>query len=85
MHDPSQRRRSMAKACTWRVISVTITTTLVYLFTGNIQLSAEIGVIDSALKIFAYYYHERRWHRVQWGKELITKEIADDGRSETSP
>lgn len=72
MHD--HRRRSLAKACTWRVMSVTITTTLVYLFTGSLQLSVEIGAIDSTIKIFTYYYHERRWHRVQWGKELITTE-----------
>lgn len=68
MKDCSSRRRSMVKALTWRILSVAITTTLVLLLTGNIALSAAVGGIDSAIKLGVFYYHERLWHRIKWGK-----------------
>lgn len=68
MKDVSSRRRSLAKALTWRVISVTVTTTLVLALTGNVALSAAVGSIDSVIKLAAFYYHERLWHQIKWGK-----------------
>ncbi len=68
MQDPSRRRRSLAKACTWRVFSVPVTLGLVWIATGDLGLSASIGLVDSGIKLFAFYYHDRIWHKILWGK-----------------
>lgn len=68
-------KRSIAKAVSWRVIAVLITTLTVFLFTGEAKLSIGIGVVDSAIKIFAYYSHERLWNNIGFGRR---KEIEQD-------
>jgi len=61
-------KRSIAKAVAWRIIAVFITALTVYLFTRNGELSLGIGIADSAIKIFAYYAHERLWNRMAFGR-----------------
>lgn len=68
MKDPSTPQRSLVKSLTWRAISVIVTMILVLLFTGNVALSAIIGGFDSVIKLGAFYWHERLWHQIQWGK-----------------
>jgi uncharacterized membrane protein len=60
--------RSLLKTLTWRVIATLTTASLVYLFTGELKLAAEVGVLEVALKLLFYYVHERGWERVTWGK-----------------
>ena len=62
-------KRSIAKAVSWRMIAVIITTVTVYFFTKEIALSLGAGFVDSAIKIFAYYGHERMWNRIDFGLE----------------
>jgi uncharacterized membrane protein len=62
------RRRSIAKALTWRVIATTTTMALAYAATGDLKLAGTIGALDVVIKLAFYYAHERAWGRVQWGK-----------------
>lgn len=62
--------RSIAKGITWRVIASVTTVALVYLFTGDLVLTLEIGALDVSLKLLFYYLHERAWIRVRWGREI---------------
>ena len=68
-------KRSIAKAITWRIIAVIITTSTAYFFTREVALSLGIGLIDSAAKMFTYYGHERLWNRVGFGRG---EEISED-------
>ncbi len=61
-------KRSLAKTISWRIIAVIITTLTVYIFTGDVVLSVGAGLVDSAIKIFAYYGHERMWNRIDFGR-----------------
>lgn len=61
-------KRSIAKALTWRVIAVLITSVTVFLFTKEMVLAVSIGFVDSGIKILAYYSHERAWNRSSFGK-----------------
>lgn len=60
--------RSIAKAVTWRTGGTVVTFTIVWIFTGNVSLSAGIGLLDTAIKIGAFYAHERLWNRISFGK-----------------
>ncbi|RKN78597.1 MULTISPECIES: DUF2061 domain-containing protein [Ulvibacterium] len=60
--------RSIAKAISWRVIGTLDTLLVSYLFTGKVVLAASIASIDFVTKMFLYFFHERIWNRIGWGK-----------------
>ena len=62
-------KRSIVKAITWRIIATLTTMTLVYIFTGQIELVLSVGALDVVTKLFFYYLHERAWNKTKWGKE----------------
>ncbi len=45
-----------------------------YLLTGKIDVSIAIGTIYNAITMILYYFHERFWNKLEWGKQkLVTK------------
>lgn len=65
--------RSLTKTFSWRAIATLVTISLAYLFTKQIFLAIGIGFADTIFKLFAYYFHERAWEKVQWGKRIYRK------------
>ena len=59
--------RSLLKAISWRLIAFGITSCLVYTFTHKTFLSLSVGFLDSLIKIFAYFIHERLWLKIPFG------------------
>lgn len=62
------RRRSIAKALSWRFLAMLITAFVAYLFTAEVAFAITIGVADSVIKILVYYLHERAWIRSSFGR-----------------
>ncbi|TNF69976.1 MAG: DUF2061 domain-containing protein [Gammaproteobacteria bacterium] len=60
--------RSLLKAISWRIISVIFTTLISWIITGSFKIAISIGIIDVAVKIFLFYFHERIWQRIKLGK-----------------
>jgi len=60
--------RSIAKAVTWRAGGTVVTCLVAWSLTGNLDLAAKIGILDTSLKIGAFYVHERVWNRLNFGK-----------------
>ncbi len=67
-------KRSIAKALTWRIFATFVTISVVYIFTKELVLSASIGLIDTMIKIFAYYSHERLWDRIGFGRKKVKED-----------
>ena len=61
------RRRSVVKAISFRIIATIATFILVYLYVGDLKLSGAIGLLDFVSKLFIYYFHERFWAHIKWG------------------
>ena len=61
--------RSIAKAITWRTGGTVVTFIVAWSFTGNLRLATGIGLIDTVVKVGAFYAHERLWNRLQFGKQ----------------
>lgn len=61
--------RSILKGITWRLGGTTVTILVAWIFTGNINTAAKIGLIETVLKISVFYFHERLWNRINIGKE----------------
>lgn len=60
--------RSIAKAISWRVIGTLDTLLISFLLTGEISLAASIASIDFVTKMILYFFHERIWNKIGWGK-----------------
>lgn len=60
--------RSIAKAFSWRIVGTLDTLIISYLLTGKIALAASIASIDFLTKMVLYFFHERLWNKVKWGK-----------------
>ena len=60
--------RSIAKAFSWRFIATIITTTIVWILTGEGKFAATVGLLDTTVKLLVYFFHERVWLRIAFGK-----------------
>ena len=67
-------KRSIAKAMTWRIFATFVTMVVVYIFTKEVVLSVGIGLLDTAIKIFAYYSHERLWDKIGFGRKMVKED-----------
>lgn len=65
------RRRSIAKALSWRVLAVMITAFVAYVFTDDPVFAIQIGLADSVIKLLVYYLHERAWIRASFGRTAV--------------
>jgi adenylylsulfate kinase len=62
------RKRTVAKAVSWEVISNAICLLLAYAIFGNIGGCLIFTGVCFGLKLGLFYYHERAWHQTNWGK-----------------
>jgi uncharacterized membrane protein len=60
--------RSVTKALSWRLFATVITFFVSWLLTEQISVAVKIGLLDTIIKLAAYYSHERLWMRVKFGK-----------------
>ncbi|MBN2053117.1 DUF2061 domain-containing protein [Candidatus Woesearchaeota archaeon] len=65
----ANKKRSLVKAITFRIVATITTIILVLLITGNLALAGMVGGIDAASKFIVYYLHERVWNNIEWGKK----------------
>jgi uncharacterized membrane protein len=60
--------RSITKAVSWRVVGTIDTMILSYFFTGRIDVALAIGGTEVITKVVIFYFHERLWSKINWGK-----------------
>ncbi|EPR72649.1 Conserved hypothetical protein probably involved in assimilatory sulfate reduction [Winogradskyella psychrotolerans RS-3] len=61
-------KRSIVKTVSWRVVGTLATVTISYLVTGTLALAFSIGGIELVSKMVLYFFHERTWNSIKWGK-----------------
>lgn len=61
--------RSIAKTISWRTVGTLDTVIIAYFITGNLKMAASIGSIELFTKMVLYYFHERAWNKISFGKE----------------
>jgi len=60
--------RSLAKAVSWRLTGTIDTMIVSFLVTGRMKLAVSIGFIEVFTKIALYFFHERLWNRISFGR-----------------
>jgi len=61
-------KRSLIKTISWRVIGTLDTILISWLITGTLALAFSIGAIELVTKMVLYFFHERAWNSIKWGK-----------------
>ena len=61
-------KRSIAKTVSWRVIGTLDTVIVSWLITGTLALAFSIGALEFVSKMVLYFFHERAWNKIKWGK-----------------
>ena len=60
--------RSVLKALSWRVLGTLDTLIVSYILIGEIALATSIASVDFITKLVLYFFHERIWNKINWGK-----------------
>ena len=55
------KKKSIAKAISWRIVGSLDTFIIGFFFTGNAKVAAGISIVEVFTKITLYYFHERIW------------------------
>ena len=66
MHE--KQYRSVVKAISWRTVGTLDTIIVSYFITGNLVMAASIGTIEVITKMALYYFHERAWNKISFGR-----------------
>ena len=68
------KSRSFAKALTWRTTGTLDTFLISWFITKKPIIAGAIASTEVLTKIFLYYFHERIWNKISWGRlDIINK------------
>ena len=65
---PEAHSRSLIKAVSWRALGSIDTFVISYFVTGKLIFAASIASVETVTKIVLFYFHERAWAMVPWGR-----------------
>lgn len=61
-------KRSLLKTISWRIIGTLDTILISWVITGALSLAFSIGFVELVTKMVLYFFHERAWNKVNWGR-----------------
>lgn len=64
--------RSIIKSISWRTIGTIDTMVISYFITGKLALALSIGGIEVFSKMILYFFHERTWNKINFGRVRVT-------------
>ena len=65
------RYRSIVKAISWRATGTVDTFLVSYIVTQKFAIALSIGGIEVFTKMILYYFHERLWNRLKFGRKEL--------------
>ena len=60
--------RSVVKSISWRILGTLDTFLISWIVTGETSVAFSIGSIELITKMVLYFFHERIWNTIKWGK-----------------
>ncbi|MCP3660466.1 MAG: DUF2061 domain-containing protein [Bacteroidetes bacterium] len=64
-----KHHRTIFKTLSWRITGTIDTILVAWLITGTFKLALSIGGIEIVTKMILYYFHERIWNKIDFGRE----------------
>lgn len=62
------KARSAVKALTWRITGTADTFIIAWLITREPLVAGGIATLEIITKTVLYYFHERGWNKIKWGR-----------------
>jgi len=59
------------KSIAWGILGIFILGSIVWMYTRSLELTTWITITFQSIKLVLYYYHERVWEKIRWGKKKI--------------
>jgi uncharacterized membrane protein len=63
------KKRSIAKTISWRFTGSFSTFMISYIISGNFTIAGSIAVVQIIANTLLYYFHERIWDKIKWGRQ----------------
>ncbi|HEX4196821.1 MAG TPA: DUF2061 domain-containing protein [Caulobacteraceae bacterium] len=73
---PEAHSRSLIKAVSWRLLGSMDTFVISFFVTGKLTFAVSIASVETFTKIALYYFHERVWAMVPFGRPAAASEAA---------
>ena len=80
---PESHPRSFVKAVSWRIVGSIDTFILSWIITGKLRFAFSIAGVETITKILLYYFHERAWAIIPWGRGKVID--VDPALAESKP
>ncbi|MBA4746210.1 MAG: DUF2061 domain-containing protein [Muricauda sp.] len=61
-------KRSVVKSISWRIVGTLDTILISWVVTGTLSMAFSIGLVELVTKMVLYFFHERIWNSIKWGK-----------------
>lgn len=62
------RPRAWIKSFVWRILGIFVLGTIAWLVTHSWKEMTTITIIFHSVRVILYYFHERAWQRISWGR-----------------
>ncbi len=69
--------RSVVKTLSWRALGTLDTFVISFFITSDTTMAASIASIEIVTKIILYYFHERAWNKISFGRVKETNKNLD--------
>ncbi len=66
--------RSVVKTISWRALGTLDTFIISFFITSDTVMAASIASIEIVTKLVLYYFHERAWNKISFGRIKETKD-----------
>jgi len=77
--------RSVAKAVSWRVTGTVDTFLISWLITGHVATAGGIAATEVLTKVVLFYFHERSWNLIRWGRPTPGAQTSEAGTAALPP
>lgn len=64
----TQKRRSLAKSFTFRILVILSDLTVIYFITHRADVTIGLTIMTNLFSTLLYFLHERVWSRISWGR-----------------
>lgn len=72
-HSEETLPRSIVKTISYRAVILILDFSSIYLFTGEVKVALGFMVVSNIYTTLCYFFHERFWDKVKWGKVIYKK------------
>lgn len=62
------KSRSFTKALSYRIFGTVASFIIIYIVTGKGTLATIVAFWETIVKVVLYYFHERVWNWLPWGR-----------------